>query len=155
MVNLFYPCDPYMTFEVKLLINFVAIYPTDYFDQVTLPCYVMCRGCSILKILKIWHILTFDPFTWGRMTRSPLTSTMVTKLRLLSIRWHNQFIGAVFIFFTWLTFLTHVTPTWPLRSNCWYNICSHLPIGHSDQVWSKFNQACIRRNKLWEEERGG
>ena len=27
MVNLFDPCDPYMTFEVKLLITFVAIYP--------------------------------------------------------------------------------------------------------------------------------
>ena len=25
MVNLFDPCDPYMTFEVKLLIAFVAI----------------------------------------------------------------------------------------------------------------------------------
>ena len=27
MVNLFDPCDPYMTFEVKLLITFVATYP--------------------------------------------------------------------------------------------------------------------------------
>ena len=27
MVNLFDPCDPYMTFEVKLLIIFVATYP--------------------------------------------------------------------------------------------------------------------------------
>ena len=26
MVNLFDPCDPYMTFEVKLLISFVATY---------------------------------------------------------------------------------------------------------------------------------
>ena len=26
MVNLFDPCDPYMTFEVKLLIIFVATY---------------------------------------------------------------------------------------------------------------------------------
>ena len=26
MVNLFDPCDPYMTFEVKLLITFVATY---------------------------------------------------------------------------------------------------------------------------------
>ena len=26
MVNVFDPCDPYMTFEVKLLITFVAIY---------------------------------------------------------------------------------------------------------------------------------
>ena len=27
MVNLFDPCDPYMTFEVKLLINYVASNP--------------------------------------------------------------------------------------------------------------------------------
>ena len=27
MVNLFDPCDPYMTFEVKLLITFVATHP--------------------------------------------------------------------------------------------------------------------------------
>ena len=27
MVNPFDPCDPYMTFEVKLLIHFVASYP--------------------------------------------------------------------------------------------------------------------------------
>ena len=27
MVNLFDPCDPYMTFEVKLLITFVATNP--------------------------------------------------------------------------------------------------------------------------------
>ena len=32
MVNLFDPCDPYMTFEVKLLINFVA---TDTFIILT------------------------------------------------------------------------------------------------------------------------
>ena len=32
MVNLFDPCDPYMTFEVKLLITFVA---TDLFIILT------------------------------------------------------------------------------------------------------------------------
>ena len=32
------------------------------------------------------------------------------------------------------------------------NFCSHSSTGHSDQVWSKFDQACGKRNELWEEE---
>ena len=49
-------------------------------------------------------------------------------------------------------------PFWPLRplNDLWGqtvdHFCSHLPTGHSDQVWSKSDQACGRRNKLWEEE---
>ena len=59
-------------------------------------------------------------------------------------------------------------PLWPLH-DLWGqtvdNFCSHLLTawtsenslmsmltGHSDQVWSKSDQACGRRNKLWEEE---
>ena len=51
MENLFYPCDPYMTFEVKLLIFFAATDPlvilTKLHDRAMLY--------FILKIfLKVW-----------------------------------------------------------------------------------------------------
>ena len=47
-------------------------------------------------------------------------------------------------------------PLWPVH-DLWgqtkHNFCSHSPTGHSDQVWSKSDQACGRRCKLWERRR--
>ena len=93
VVNLFDPCDPYMTFEVKLLITFVAT--------------------CLLVILK--HV------------------------------------GGV-AFSMKMTFLTSVTPN-DLWGQTVDNFCSHSPTGHSDQVWSKSDQACGRRSKLWARKR--
>ena len=49
--------------------------------------------------------------------------------------------------------MTSFWPLWPLH-DLWGqtvdNFCSHSPTGHSDQVWSKSDQACGRRSKLWE-----
>ena len=112
--------DPYMTFEVKLLITFVATRPLVILSYMIM--HVICRKRSILTILKIWHFWPLTPL-WGVIWQGHywLFWSFVYCLQDHIISFE---IRAVFIFFTWLTFLTPVTPTWPLRSNCWY-FCSH------------------------------
>ena len=49
---MFNPCDPYLNFEVKLLITFVAPLPTDDSDKVWLKSDEACRRRS-----KLWEIM--------------------------------------------------------------------------------------------------
>ena len=107
----FWPLWPQMTPDEFLDHNFCRGYLADQCAWVTWPYYLICRRRSILKISRKWRILTFDPLRWGHMTRSPLT--FVKLYYCLQDDTIRFWIGAVFIFSQWLTFLTPVTPNDP------------------------------------------